>query len=313
MTDAPRNAVPQPPDEDLEELLDLAAELAAPDQLADAWERRAQFGGDRFSHMMRFVDHTDDEVGGDQPPLDERDAARQQRDRMRAVITQLGDLSVGEPVLPGAPTRALVPYTNQQAGWRWAEGSEPAPVNRWRRPAALAGGFLAGGLVLGIAWHTWGPEIGPVPYTTTPVTANSGTAVPTYAPLPIYSFDPATPSAAATLPNPLSVVPIGSPPAGTHVGGSPSSPANTVIGAPIQIAPSPTSPPILVTSAPTPGPTAPPTPAPTATPTPTPAPTATPTPTSTPVPTATPTPTSTPVPTASPTPTQTPAPPHPTP
>jgi hypothetical protein len=309
MTDEQRDAVPQPPDEDLEELLDLAAELSAPEQLADAWERRAQFGGDRFSHMMRFVDHTGDEVGGDRPQPDERDAARQQRDRIRAVITQLGDLSVGEPAEPGAPTHALVPFANQQAGWRWAEGSEPAPANRWRRPGALAGGVLAGGLVLGIAWHTWGPEVGSVPYTTAPVTANSGMAVPTYAPLPIYSLNPATPSAAAILRNPLSVVPVGSPAAGTHVGGSPSSPANTVVGAPIQIAPSPTSPPIPVTTAPPPGPTATPTPVPTAPPTATPTPTSTPAPTRTPAPTSTPAPTQTPVPTATPTP----APPPPTP
>jgi hypothetical protein len=309
--------------DDLEEILDLAAELSPPDQLAAAWDRRARFSGDRFSHMMRYVDKDGAEEAAppvELPAVDEREAAREQRNRMRAVITELGDLSGSGVAETETPVRALINFSTagRQAGWRWVDASEAAATRaRWRKPAGISGGILAACLVLGVAWHTLGPNVSTVNYTTGPSTGGSAANVPQqgYQPLTIYSPPPTVSVPTPAARNPLAVVPVVSPPA-TH--GSASSAPVSIVGAPIQLVPSPTTPPILLsppptgdpTPAPTAAPTPAPTPAPTATPapTPTPAPTATPAPTPTPAPTATPTPAPTATPTPAPTATPTPAP-----
>jgi hypothetical protein len=298
--------------DDLEEILDLAAELSPPDQLAAAWDRRARFSGDRFSHMMRFVDDGHDETEDapafpDLPAVDERDAAREQRDRIRAVITELGDLSLVRPEEGGTVARTLIQVSTRRAGWRWIDASGDATGPRWRKPAGLAGGILAAGLVAAIAWHTLGPSVSSLNYTNPPSTGGSALNVPDqgYQPLSIYTPAPTVSIPTPAPQNPLAVVPVASPPS-PH--GSASSPPVQLVGAPIQLVPSPTTPPILLSPPPTDNPTPTPAPAPTPTPTaaPTPTPTAAPTPTPTPAPTPTatpaPTPTATPAPTASPTP-----------
>src|SRR5437588_6395343 len=108
----PQRPADQP--DDLEEILDLAAELSPPEKLAAAWDRRARFTGDRFSHMFQHVDTGDERTTPPGlPVIDEREAAREQRDRIRAVISELGDLSVDEPTRSDRPLRALIPVTDR--------------------------------------------------------------------------------------------------------------------------------------------------------------------------------------------------------
>ena len=260
----PQRPADQP--DDLEEILDLAAELSPPEQLAAAWDRRARFSGDRFNHMMRFVDGRNE--GEEEatpllelPAVDEREAARAQRNRIRAVISELGDLSGTDVAETEVPVRALinVSSSSRQAGWRWADTSEAAATGiRWRKPAGIAGGILAACLVLGVAWHTLGPNVSSVNYTNGPFTGGSAENLPQqgYQSLPIYTLPPTVTVPAPTKQNPLAVVPVATPPA-TH--GSASSPPVTIVGAPIQLVPGPTSPPILLS----PPPSGDPTPAPT--------------------------------------------------
>ena len=255
------------PDGDLDE-------LAPPAERDRAWQRRSAYGQDRFSHMLRHVDADGERPAAELPSVDEREAVRRQPERIRAVLSDLGDAPDGDASQP--PSRTLITVPGGRVGSPVLHGFPTLP-RRWRRPAGISGALAAAGLVLGIGMRTWGPDIASIPYTASPVTVGgSSSPLATYQPIPVYS-----PPAVSTLPpsigNPLAIVPVSSPPA--HPGGSPSSPAVTP-GAPITVVVP------VRTPTPTPVPTAPPTTAPT----PTPAPTSTPTPSPTPRPTPRPTP-----------------------
>ena len=97
--------VPSGPDDELDELLDLAAELSAPDQQPQAWERRARYAGGRMSRLLRGRDgrgsggETDlvpltggedagaDDIGG------EGGSTESMRRELEAVTSELGQLS----------------------------------------------------------------------------------------------------------------------------------------------------------------------------------------------------------------------------
>jgi hypothetical protein len=307
MTDERSSPAPTP-DSSLDELLDLAARLAPPEEPDRVWERSASGDTDRFSHMLRHVDTRTEQPAAEPPSGDGGEAVVRQPEPVWSVPSDR-DETPEEDTRPEPPSRALIPVSAQTTGWRILDPLATLP-RRWRRPAGIGSALAAAGLVVGVGLHTWGPDVGFTPYTPAPVTAG-GSPQATYQSIPIYS-----PPAVSTRPpvdaNPLSIVPVSSPPASR--GGS-SSPAPVPATVPVTVVvpvrtPNPTPAP---TASPTAGPTPVPPPSPLPTPKPTrrpkpspsvtPAPSATPTPAPSPTPSPAPSPSSTPGPTTSPAPT----------
>ncbi|HEY0409555.1 MAG TPA: hypothetical protein VGE42_04745, partial [Candidatus Dormibacteraeota bacterium] len=86
-------------DDDLDELLDLAAELAPPEELPTAWDRRARFAGDAAMARMLHGGWT----GGEEEAPEEDDAAETGsesaelvRMHLDAAVSELGDLALTE-------------------------------------------------------------------------------------------------------------------------------------------------------------------------------------------------------------------------
>jgi hypothetical protein len=323
-------------DPDLDELLELAARLAPPDEDDRVWQRSTSGALDRFSHMLRHVAAGSSQEVAERPSIGGGRAGCPQPEPLHAAHSDvdgadgldrpqdLDDSTDGAPTgVPGdvlgggvdttaedapaeAPCRALIPVPEATIGWRIRDPFATIPP-RWRRPAGIGSAVAAAGLVLGVGLHTVGPAIGFTPYTPAPVTAG-GSPQSTYQSIPIYSL-PAISTAPPSVANPLSIVPVSSPPA--RSGSSASTPAPTAAPVTVVIpvrtpnpAPAPTAPP---TTSPTAAPTPSLTPTPPTTPVPTPKPTASPTPTATPVPPS-PTPSSSPTASPSPSPSETAAP-----
>jgi hypothetical protein len=188
--------VPPGPDDELDELdelLDLAAELSAPDEQPQAWARRARFAGQGMSRLMRSrrgeeaagggegeIPHlaatTGDDAAGGQRQSDER-----MRTELDAVVSELGEL------------------TREHAGRLPAISRPRFDLTPWRKPAAVSGALLLTGLVGGILVHTLGPDYSPTPFTSAPLVALGPSATPGGNPgrFPTLAALPRTPEATA--------------------------------------------------------------------------------------------------------------------
>ncbi|HEX6493461.1 MAG TPA: hypothetical protein VF112_08100, partial [Candidatus Dormibacteraeota bacterium] len=136
-----------PQDGDLDELLDLAAELSAPEELPDAWDRRARFSGGLMSRLLRGGGRGEEDGV---PEEDDEDAdlemsAELVRLQIDEAVAELGELAL----VPEAPARRQLPAIVYPRQWI------PIP---WRRPLAVSGGLLLVGVVGGILFHTLGPD-----------------------------------------------------------------------------------------------------------------------------------------------------------
>ncbi|TMD95404.1 MAG: hypothetical protein E6I76_10310 [Chloroflexi bacterium] len=117
-------------DGDLDELLDLAAELSPPEELPTAWHRRARFtGGGMMSRLLR---------GGEEGAVHEEEddatdpevSAELVRFHIDAAVAELGELALVEE----APAPRHLPAVVYPRQWI------PIP---WRKPLAVSGGLLA--------------------------------------------------------------------------------------------------------------------------------------------------------------------------
>ena len=215
MTDAHSSPGPGS-DPDLDELLELAARLASPDEDDRVWQRSVSGGADRFSHMLRHVDAGDRQQAAG-PPSDLDDSRDGTPGDVPAdVPADVPDGTAGDAVAE-PPGRALVPVPEATTGWRIHDPLGTIPLH-WRRPAGIGSAVAAAGLVLGVGLHTFGPAVGFTPYTPAPVTAG-GSPQATYQSIPVWS-PPAVSTLRPSVSNPLSVVRVASSPA--RPGSSPS-------------------------------------------------------------------------------------------
>ncbi|MEA2671565.1 MAG: hypothetical protein QOG45_1785, partial [Chloroflexota bacterium] len=89
---------PHAGDDDLDELLDLAAELSPAEELPTAWDRRARFPGDAAQARLLHGDST----GGEEEAIEEDaaesgpESAELVRTHLDAAVSELGDLALVE-------------------------------------------------------------------------------------------------------------------------------------------------------------------------------------------------------------------------
>jgi hypothetical protein len=133
-------------DGDLDELLDLAAELSAPEELPSAWDRRARFNrGRAMSRLLRGGRGVEEGAVEEEEDGDLEMSAELVRLHIDAAVEELGELALVEE----EPVRRHLPAIVYPRQWI------PIP---WRKPLAVSGGLLLVGVVGGILFHTLGPD-----------------------------------------------------------------------------------------------------------------------------------------------------------